>query len=960
MPLCHWRLMVELLEWPFGQIPNMKLVWVLLLVLHCGVISKGAIQNPSSKPDIVNIGAIYGLNTTIGRVAKVAISAAVDDVNSDSNVLRDTKLVVKMKNSNRSGFLGIIEGGNLYSLLENLTNSRAFMIAALQFMATDAITVIGPQSSVVAHAISHVANELNVPLVSFAATDPTLNSLQYPFFVRSTQSDLFQMVAIADVIDYYQWKQVIAIYTDDDYGRNGIDSLGDKLNERRCKISYKAALPPEATRIDITNLLVKVALMEPRVIVLHSPVAGAAVFSVAQYLGMLGNGYVWFATDWLSTILDTSVPLDSELMNTIQGVISLRQHTADSTRKNDLLSRWSKLTKKETGGYFGLNTYGLYAYDTVWIVAHAIDAFLNDGGIISFSNDSRLNDRDKGTLHLGAMTMFDGGKLLLDKILKTNITGVTGPLSFNSDRELIHPAYDIINVIGTGFHKIGYWSNYSGLSVIDPETLYKKPPNRSSTNKQLSSVIWPGQTTAKPRGWVFPNNGKELRIGVPNRVSYREFVSKSQDNGTLKGFCIDVFYAAVNLLPYAVPHKLIPIGNGYENPSYTELVNMVASGVLDGAIGDIAIVTNRTKNADFTQPYIESGLVVLAPVKTHRSHAWAFLQPFSLEMWGATGVFFLVVGAVVWILEHRFNDEFRGPPKRQIVTIFWFSFSTLFFAHKESTVSTLGRVVLLIWLFVVLIIQSSYTASLTSILTVQQLSSPIKGIDSLISSNAPIGFQVGSFVENYLAEELGISRSRLKALGNPDVYAKELVLGPENGGVAAVVDERPYIDLFLSANCKFSIVGTEFTKSGWGFAFPRDSPLAVDMSTAMLTLSENGDLQRIHDKWLTKRGCSSDSSELESDRLHLSSFSGLFLICGVACLLALLTHLVITIRQFIKNFHDEGADSSVRSRSLRSFKTFLSFVDEKEESTRGRSQQNSMERDPSGNDPMPSVAVDIE
>lgn len=127
--------------------------------------------------------------------------------------------------------------------------------------------------------------------------------------------------------------------------------------------------------------------------------------------------------------------------------------------------------------------------------------------------------------------------------------------------------------------------------------------------------------------------------------------------------------------------------------------------------------------------------------------------------------------------------------------------------------STLGRMVLFIWLFVVLIINSSYTASLTSILTVQQLSSPIRGIDQLVTTNDRIGFQVGSFAESYLMQELNIPKSRLMALGSPQEYAEKL----EAGVVAAIVDERPYIDLFLSSNCRFQVVGQEFTKSGWGF-----------------------------------------------------------------------------------------------------------------------------------------------
>ena len=81
-------------------------------------------------------------------------------------------------------------------------------------------------------------------------------------------------------------------------------------------------------------------------------------------------------------------------------------------------------------------------------------------------------------------------------------------------------------------------------------------------------------------------------------------------------------------------------------------------------------------------------------------------------------------------------------------------------------------------------------------------------------------------------------------------------------------------------------------------AFPRDSQLAVDMSTAILSLSENGDLQRIHDKWLSN-GASQSTADLEpAERLRVQSFSALFLICGVACLAALAIHGCILVRQY--------------------------------------------------------------
>jgi len=82
-------------------------------------------------------------------------------------------------------------------------------------------------------------------------------------------------------------------------------------------------------------------------------------------------------------------------------------------------------------------------------------------------------------------------------------------------------------------------------------------------------------------------------------------------------------------------------------------------------------VTNRTRIVDFTQPYSESGLIIVASVKEMNSSPWAFLKPFTLEMWCVTGAFFIFVGVVVWILEHRMNTEFRGSPRQQLVTICW-------------------------------------------------------------------------------------------------------------------------------------------------------------------------------------------------------------------------------------------------------------------------------------------------
>ncbi|XP_047342120.1 glutamate receptor 3.4-like isoform X2 [Impatiens glandulifera] len=793
-------------------------------------------------------------------------------------------------------------------------------------MEKNVVAVIGPQSSGIAHVISYVVNELHVPLLSFAATDPTLSSLEYPYFLRTTQSDYFQMQAVADLVEFYGWKEVIAIFVDDDYGRNAVSSLGDALAKNRAKITYKAGFTLRANRTEIKDLLLKVILMESRVYILHvNPDSGLRVFSIAKSLGMVSSGYVWFATDWLPSVLDSLSRDDPETMDSLQGVVMLRHHTPDSNLKRKFMSRWKNF-----------NSYALYAYDSVWLIARALDVYLKAGGRISFSNDPRLN--------LTLLRSFDGGENLLEILLQTNFTGLTGRVQFDQEKNRIQPSFDILNIDGTSPRRIGYWTNHSRLSVVDPEILYKNVIlNGSIGNQSLHGVIWPGQIAIRPRGWVFPNNGKPLRIGVPNRVGYKEFVAKDNNSPLgVKGYCIDVFEAAINLLPYAVPHSYILYGDGSRNPSYNNLVYDVAENKYDVAVGDVTITTNRTRIVDFTQPFMESGLVVVAPVKENESSAWAFLQPFTLQMWCVTGIFFLFIGAVVWILEHRTNHEFRGSPRQQLVTIFWFSFSTMFFAHRENTGSALGRLVLLLWLFVVLIINSSYTASLTSILTVQQLTSRIEGLDSLIAGTDPIGIQDGSFAYNYLVGELNIAASRIKSLKNQQDYINNLELGPKQGGVAAIVDELPYIELLMyNTRCKFRTVGQEFTKSGWGFAFQRDSPLAEDMSTAILQLSENGDLQRIHDKWLSKETCSSQDNQIDVSRLSLRSFWGLFLVCGIVCIIALtifFSRVCLQFRKFSTNGEEdeiEEAEQQVRpkQRTLRattSFKKWVDFVDTKE------------------------------
>ncbi|KAG4402922.1 hypothetical protein GLYMA_02G311466v4 [Glycine max] len=122
----------------------------------------------------------------------------------------------------------------------------------------------------------------------------------------------------------------------------------------------------------------------------------------------------------------------------------------------------------------------------------------------------------------------------------------------------------------------------------------------------------------------------------------------------------------------------------------------------------------------------------------------------------------------------------------------------------------------------------------------------------------------------------------------------------------------------------------EGTYSYSSLAFPRDSPLAIDMTTAILTLSENAELQRIQEKWLSEKACGFHSTEEE--QLQLNSFRGLFLICEITCFLALLTYFFLSmVRQFSKKSPQKVGPSNRCSSRSAHIQTFLHFVDEKED-----------------------------
>lgn len=120
----------------------------------------------------------------------------------------------------------------------------------------------------------------------------------------------------------------------------------------------------------------------------------------------------------------------------------------------------------------------------------------------------------------------------------------------------------------------------------------------------------------------------------------------------------------------------------------------------------------------------------------------------------------------------------------------------------------------LVWLFVALIISQSYTASLTSMLTVQRLEPKVANIETLRNSNAVIGYSKKAYVKDYLLDVLHFNPNNIKNFSSFEECAEDL----KTGKTAGVLLEIPTAKVFQAKYCKsFTTVGPTYKAGGYGF-----------------------------------------------------------------------------------------------------------------------------------------------
>ncbi|XP_022730836.1 glutamate receptor 2.7-like [Durio zibethinus] len=682
-----------------------------------------------------------------------------------------------------------------------------------------------------------------------------------PYLIRTASADFSRLAkAMVATLEKFEWNQVILIYEDMEYGNRIIPYLTDALENRDIELSHKIAIPTSTRDFQILEELKVLMTLQSKVFVVHMTTALASrLFVVANKAGMMNEGFAWLVTDGLSNFLDTRDPM---AIDSMKGVIGVRPYVPKTKALRNFKTRYKRLSlmkqNKEAGE---LNLFGLWVYDTIWALAMTVERI--------------------GTVNLGFLR-------ILEEVLDTTFRGISG--DFDLVNGLLQPStFEIFSLTAKGQRMIAYWTPTKGIF----RNLDSARTANSTSRSKLKKIIRPGDIRRTLKSYDMPTIGYKWRIGVPSKKGYTEFVNinpgnKKGNDDKLPGFSIEVFKAVWETLA-------LPPNTDYEfvtfDGPYDDLCCQVNDKKIDSAVGDITIVASRTNCVDFTLPYLETGVAMLVKVRHDGTKdMWIFLKPLSWDLWLTIISICIFIGIVVRVLERRENTEFNGPRRRQLSTILMLPCLSVAIPQRDMVVTNCSKFVLVIWIFLAFVLIQSYTANLSSILTVNQLQPTIPSIKEL--RTLYVGYQSQSFVRHFLINQLEFNESMLKPYGSVDDYQEALSKGSDNEGVDAIFDEIPYIKLFLAEyTTGYMMVGPTYGTDGLGFAFPIGFPLVANFSRAILNFTQGKYMSSIKKKYFGKISIDQEETapiSSSSPSLTSRSFAGLFIVIGIVAFLALL------------------------------------------------------------------------
>jgi polar amino acid transport system substrate-binding protein len=278
----------------------------------------------------------------------------------------------------------------------------------------------------------------------------------------------------------------------------------------------------------------------------------------------------------------------------------------------------------------------------------------------------------------------------------------------------------------------------------------------------------------------------------------------------------------------------------------SDLIEALKAKQADVAIAAISITSEREQVVDFTTPYYESGLGIL--VNAQGKGAWSIIsETFFTATVGkyalAVLILLVVCAHLVWFFERMTNHEqFPKPYLKGIWESSWWAISTILSGgcDAKGPNHVLGRIFGGVWMLVCIIVLTYFTAQITTVMTVSELTSDINGPNDLPGKK--VATVAGSTAEKYLQAH-GAKVSSFPSID--EAYG-----ALDKNDVIAVVYDKPILSyhLKIAGGDGQSVVGL-FQRQNYGIGLQDKSPYRKQINAILLQLEEDGTIDDLRTKW---------------------------------------------------------------------------------------------------------------
>ena len=194
-----------------------------------------------------------------------------------------------------------------------------------------------------------------------------------------------------------------------------------------------------------------------------------------------------------------------------------------------------------------------------------------------------------------------------------------------------------------------------------------------------------------------------------------------------------------------------------EFPNVQLVLNALERGEID-VIPSLVVGERFEPVMDFSQSYMKSGLSIAVPAESV-GYRWVhiFQGLFSEQILKAVGFMLLVsfaAGIIVWAFERRRNSEmFGGGTIEGIGQGIWWAMVTMAtVGYGDKAPRTIGgRMIALVWMIFSIVFIASFTANITTSLTLHELKGKVRGFNDL--HHARVGSIAGSEGFEFLSKQ---------------------------------------------------------------------------------------------------------------------------------------------------------------------------------------------------------------